>query len=67
VTLALVLLVYAIVGTTTYGWGATRTIGELIGAAVLLAVFVAIEGRFAVHPLVPLRIFRSQTLSGRTW
>ncbi|HEX6509097.1 MAG TPA: MFS transporter [Chloroflexota bacterium] len=64
VTLALVLLVYAIVGTTTYGRGATRTIGELIGAALLLAVFVAIEGRIAAHPLVPLRIFRSQTLSG---
>lgn len=64
VTLALVLLVYAIVGTTIYGWSATRTIGELIGAGLLLAVFVAIEGRLATHPLVPLRIFRSQTLSG---
>jgi EmrB/QacA subfamily drug resistance transporter len=64
VTLALVLLVHAMVGTTTYGWGATRTIGELVGAALLLGIFVAIEGRFAAHPLVPLRIFRSRTLSG---
>jgi EmrB/QacA subfamily drug resistance transporter len=64
VTLALVVLVYAIVGTTTYGWGATRTIGELIGAALLLAAFVAIEGRVAAHPLVPMGIFRSRTLSG---
>ena len=64
VTVALVLLVYAMVGTTTYGWGSARTIGELIGAAVLFLIFVAIEGRFAGHPLVPLRIFRSWTLSG---
>jgi EmrB/QacA subfamily drug resistance transporter len=64
VTVALVLLVDAMVGTTTYGWGAARTIGELIGAALLLGIFIAIEGRFAAHPLVPLRIFRSRTLSG---
>jgi len=36
----------------------------LVGAALLLGIFVAIEGRFAAHPLVPLRIFRSRTLSG---
>ncbi len=64
VTLALVLLVDAMVGTTTYGWGSARTIGELLGAGVLLGLFLAIEGRFAAHPLVPLRIFRSWTLSG---
>jgi MFS family permease len=64
VTLALILLVDAMVGTTTYGWVATRTIGELIAAAVLLGIFLAIEGRLASHPLVPLRIFRSRTLSG---
>jgi EmrB/QacA subfamily drug resistance transporter len=64
VTLALVLLVDAMVGTTTYGWGAARTIGELIGAALLLGIFLAIEERFATHPLIPLRIFRSRTLSG---
>jgi EmrB/QacA subfamily drug resistance transporter len=63
-TLGLVLLVDAMVGTTTYGWGATRTIVELVGSALLLGIFLVIEGRFASHPLVPLRIFRSRTLSG---
>src|SRR5689334_8350977 len=53
VTLALVLLVDALVGTTSYGWGSARTIGELLGAVVLLGIFLAIEGRFAAHPLVP--------------
>jgi EmrB/QacA subfamily drug resistance transporter len=63
-TLGLVLLVDAMVGTTTYGWSATRTIVELVGSALLLGIFLVIEGRFAAHPLVPLRIFRSRTLSG---
>ncbi|MBV9279178.1 MAG: DHA2 family efflux MFS transporter permease subunit [Chloroflexi bacterium] len=63
-TAGLVLLVYALVNTTTYGWGSARTIGELIGAGALLAVFIAVEARFASHPLVPLGIFRSRTLSG---
>src|SRR5579872_284206 len=64
VTLALILLVDAMVGTTTYGWGATRTIVELVGSALLLGIFLIVEGRFAAHPLVPLRIFRSRTLAG---
>ncbi|HZS93886.1 MAG TPA: MFS transporter, partial [Chloroflexota bacterium] len=63
-TAGLVLLVYALVNTTQYGWSSARTIGELIGAGVLLTMFVAIEARFAAHPLVPLGIFRSRTLSG---
>src|SRR5947209_4592249 len=64
VTSGLVLLVYALVNTNSYGWTSTRTIGELSGAGVLLLGFVLIEARFAAQPLVPLRIFRSRTLSG---
>lgn len=63
-TAGLVLLVYALVNTNRYGWSSARTVGELIGAGVLLLGFVVIEARFAAHPLVPLRIFRSRTLSG---
>ena len=63
-TAGLILLVYALVNTNQYGWSSARTIGELIGAGVLLVSFLAIEARFAAHPLVPLRIFRSRTLSG---
>jgi EmrB/QacA subfamily drug resistance transporter len=64
VTAGLVLLVYAMVNTNQYGWGSVQTIGELIGSAVLLLAFLTIEARFASQPLVPLRIFRSRTLSG---
>jgi EmrB/QacA subfamily drug resistance transporter len=64
VTAALLLLVYAVTQVPTYGWGATRTISELTGAAVLLAVFLVIEGTIAPDPLVPLRLFRSPTVAG---
>jgi EmrB/QacA subfamily drug resistance transporter len=64
VTAGLVLFVYALVNTNQYGWSSARTIGELIGAAVLLLAFVVIEARVASHPLVPLQIFRSRSLSG---
>ncbi len=64
VTSGLVLLVYAMVNTNQYGWGSFQTIGGLVGAAVLLLAFVTIETSFATQPLMPLRIFRSRTLSG---
>ena len=63
VTLGLVVLTYGIVESETHGWGAPLTLGTLAAGAALLALFVLIEGRFASRPLVPLRIFRSRTLS----
>jgi EmrB/QacA subfamily drug resistance transporter len=62
VTGGLMLLVYAMTRATTSGWGAPATIGLLAAAAVLLLGFVAIELR-SPSPLLPLRIFRSRTLS----
>jgi EmrB/QacA subfamily drug resistance transporter len=62
VTGALVLLVYAVVEAPTVGWGDLQTILMLIGAALLIAAFVLIEARQGA-PLVPLRLFRSRTLS----
>jgi EmrB/QacA subfamily drug resistance transporter len=63
VTGGLVLLVYGISQAPRIGWGATRTIAVLAGAAVLLAAFLAIESR-GDAPLMPLRIFRLRTLAG---
>jgi EmrB/QacA subfamily drug resistance transporter len=60
----LIVLVYTLVNTNQYGWDSARTIGGLIAAGALLLLFVAVEGRFAAQPLIPLRIFRSRTLSG---
>jgi EmrB/QacA subfamily drug resistance transporter len=59
---ALMLVVYAIVETSSYGWGSARTL--VVGGAglVLLAAFVARQA-LAEHPLVPLRVFASRTVS----
>jgi EmrB/QacA subfamily drug resistance transporter len=59
----LVLLVDAIAQAPQYGWGATRTIGVLAAAAVLLAAFLLIERR-VTDPILPLSIFRLRTLAG---
>ncbi len=62
VTAGLMLLVYALTRATTDGWSSPVTIGLLSAAAALIAAFVAIESR-SRSPLLPLRIFRSATLS----
>jgi MFS family permease len=59
----LVLLVDAISQAPQYGWGATRTIGVLASAAVLLSAFLLIERRVA-DPILPQSIFRLRTLAG---
>jgi predicted MFS family arabinose efflux permease len=64
VTLGLVAIVYAIVRTEVNGWGSAQTIVVLAAGVALVGLFLAIEGRFAAKPLMPLRIFRSRPLSG---
>ncbi len=63
VTTALILGVYAIVESERYGWGSAHTLGFGSVAAALLAAFVWRQARTR-NPLVPLRLFRSRTLSG---
>jgi EmrB/QacA subfamily drug resistance transporter len=53
----MLLLVYAIVEAPNVGWGATRTIAGLAGAAVVLAAFAINELR-SPNPLFPFSIFR---------
>src|SRR5437588_2396146 len=62
ITAGLMLLVYATTRATSDGWGADSTIGLLAGAVGLVLAFVAIELRSS-WPLLPLRIFRSRTLT----
>jgi EmrB/QacA subfamily drug resistance transporter len=63
ITASLALLVYAISKAPDVGWGTGRTIGLLIGAAVLFAAFVVIERRHS-SPMVPFSIFRVRTVTG---
>ena len=57
------LLAYAIAQAPRVGWGASRTIAELAIGARLLGAFLVIESR-GEAPLMPLRIFRLQTVAG---
>jgi EmrB/QacA subfamily drug resistance transporter len=63
VTASLMLLVFGLTQANRVGWGSAQTIGVFIGAAVLMALFLANETR-SQSPLVPLGIFRRRTLSG---
>ena len=63
ITGGLMLLVYAMTRATQHGWGTTETIGLLTASAALMVAFVAIELR-SKAPLLPMRMFRSRTLSG---
>jgi EmrB/QacA subfamily drug resistance transporter len=63
VTAGLIVLVYAIVKATDYGWGSARTLGLAAIALALLAAFYVIERR-SDAPLIRLGIFRIRSLAG---
>jgi EmrB/QacA subfamily drug resistance transporter len=60
---SLMLAVYAIVETSSYAWGSLHTVGFGALAVALLAGFVVRQARVD-NPLVPLRVFRSATVTG---
>lgn len=62
VTTALMLAVYAIVNGNEVGWSTVTTLGMLIGAAALMALFLAVQARVQ-HPLMPLTLFKSRNVS----
>ena len=62
VTSSLVLLVFGLVKSNSWGWASPGTIGVLVASVVLMALFVIIERR-TTAPLVPLSIFRNRSLS----
>jgi EmrB/QacA subfamily drug resistance transporter len=62
VTGALMLLVNAVVQTTSAGWTSLETLIQLSAAGLLLIAFVLIESRMPV-PLVRLGLFRSRNLA----
>src|SRR4051794_31300111 len=64
VTASLMLGVYTIVKPAAEdGWGSPRALAFAAASLALLVAFVAREARTA-NPLIPLRIFRSRTVSG---
>jgi MFS family permease len=57
------LAIYAIVSSSSAGWGSPRTLGLLGLSVVLSGVFVVVERRVG-RPLIPFSIFRSPNLRG---
>lgn len=60
-TAGLLLLIFTLGEATTVGWDTFRTIGSLVGVAVLLTAFLIIEANVK-SPMMPLRIFRLKTM-----
>jgi EmrB/QacA subfamily drug resistance transporter len=61
VTVSLMTAVYAIVQATAHGWGSWQVLGFGAVAAVLMALFLALEARVE-NPIMPLRILRLRGL-----
>jgi len=60
---ALAALVSGLIRSTEKGWGATEVVALLVGAVVLLAVFVVIELR-SREPMFDLTLLRKPTFAG---
>ncbi|MER7190232.1 MFS transporter [Streptomyces flaveolus] len=63
VTAGLMLGISTVVKAEEYGWASVRTLGLGALAAVLLAAFLVRQAT-AKNPLMPLRVFRSRSVSG---
>ena len=59
---ALFALIFGLIKGPDYGWGSARTLAFL-GAAALLGLLFVIRERRARQPLLPLKLFRSASLS----
>jgi EmrB/QacA subfamily drug resistance transporter len=62
---ALFLLIWGLIKGSSYGWGSAQTLAFLGGAALVGLLFVVRE-HYARQPLLPLRLFRSVSLSAGT-
>ncbi|HVS99171.1 MAG TPA: MFS transporter [Solirubrobacterales bacterium] len=60
---ALFLFIYALIRGNPEGWGSGVIVACLIGAAVLMAIFIAIEVRTR-HPMLDLHLFRNPAFNG---
>jgi EmrB/QacA subfamily drug resistance transporter len=60
---ALFLLIFGLIRGNPEGWGSPLILCCLIGAALLLALFIAIE-RGSDHPMLDLKLFRKAAFNG---
>jgi EmrB/QacA subfamily drug resistance transporter len=62
-SLALFLLIFGLIRGNPEGWGSTLIVACLVGAAALLAAFIAVERR-SEHPMLDLSLFRKAAFNG---
>jgi hypothetical protein len=60
---SLFLLIFGLIRGNPEGWGSPLILACLIGAAVLMALFIAIERR-SDHPMLDLTLFRKRAFNG---
>jgi EmrB/QacA subfamily drug resistance transporter len=60
---ALFLLIFGLIRGNAEGWGSASILACLIGALVLMALFIAIERR-SDHPMLDLTLFRKRAFNG---
>jgi EmrB/QacA subfamily drug resistance transporter len=63
VTSSLIALVFAFSQAPSWGWLSLSFLGTLLGALVLMTIFVANESKVS-HPLIPLSIFKIRNVTG---
>ncbi|WP_280461477.1 MFS transporter, partial [Nocardia carnea] len=63
VTGGLVALAYGIGEAAARGWSAAPAMAGIGAGALLLMVFVLVEGRYAVSPLIPVRLWRIRSVA----
>ena len=63
ITGAIAALTWGLIEAGDRGWGDTLILAAFVTAAVMTALFIAVERR-TEKPMVPLRFFRSSTFSG---
>ncbi|MFI7114699.1 MFS transporter [Nonomuraea sp. NPDC050227] len=57
-TAGLAALVYGVMQSAEHAWSSGRVLVPVLAGLLLLAVFVAVEARFAGRPMLPLRLLR---------
>ncbi len=60
---SLFLLIFGLIRGNPEGWGSPVIVGSLVGAALLMGLFLAIEAR-GEHPMLDLSLFRKPAFNG---
>ncbi|MFE7742308.1 hypothetical protein [Nocardia sp. NPDC057455] len=62
-TCGLAAIAYGFARATSRGWSAPVTLAALVAGVGLLVGFVVVQARWAVVPLIPLRLFRIRSVA----